>query len=366
MQNQEENVEAVKFFEHKIYPPETFDPTKHDPYQWLVHFESKAGIAKWNDVRKVEFFPNYLDTKAAFWFSEFFLKGDDKTWKDLKTSFLENFSKRQEFPIKDLLLRVLRPKETIQSYFIDKVAMCLMVDPQMEDSTKVKHVLHGIPVTWQSLLTLGPEIKLNELQAKLITLDSLHPRNGGSTPDMVCAASDAVSSLSLTELRSVIREEVQRSMSDLQAQGNSDSPNLNLVQNDVYPARGNINRNPNGGIYRPAVTTCYRCNRQGHIARNCYTQLGQGFNAQSRYPVRFNHYASTPRYPYPGQFVRSTNAYRGITGSYAPRQNYRGIAPQFGPSQNYVPRYDYDSNQPADYGTRGAYVPGQYYPGQGN
>lgn len=246
-------------------------------------------MAGWDERDQIRYLPLFLEKTALKWHDTI---GGTTDWKVVKCRMIDTFSTPmdRDFPEIKLHNRKYNPsKETVLTYYFDKIRLCRDFDPNMVDSMKVKHVLNSLPSDWNlpSLINVG--ITFDSLLDKLVSVDEEMRKR----PEVV-----RNSSLTLEQVKGLFNSEFERYKDDINSKIASVSE---LTANAVMKERGSLPVNRQDfRSNQLSSSECQICNKFGHTADRCYRRFSQDFN---------NPHLN--RSGYAGQSSQSTNSFRG-------------------------------------------------------
>lgn len=292
-----------------------------DPVSWLEDFERAATANHYSDDDKFQVVGGFLQGSAATWYTEATAQGANNQinqWSPQNnlqndTSFTTRFIQR--FRTHTLLTRwrhelqnrVQGPNETVDEYArsIKKLIKQVETDGVRSESSKIhefaKGLRYDIAITTNNLIGLRNDETLSQaidiarrvesnLQGFNSTSRQVHfsPATTSLTAQTSLSSDDAIEKITAS-IAKMLEPLVQ-------------SLNKRPSYNDRPRYDDRTRFNDNNRNSRPPPT-CFRCNRQGHISRDCTTTLSDNSritrenteaNARtSRPPPRQSHYSDT-------------------------------------------------------------------------
>jgi len=272
-----------------------------DPADYLEHFERAAECNSWDGAMRLTQFPAYLTGYAASWYKaataalERNLK-EDWTWSTLRKAFLRSGTSsitRDDDEWK-LLTRKQKPKESCLEYFFAMENIANKVNEDMPDSTRVKYIIRGLLPKYRKLVFMHNPDSTEILQT-LLEKAEVTAKFEGSDEDSDSADEEVPSFHTMKDKRVIVHppsaiesadekkysplEEITARLEALERNRNTgyNRGNINMPYRQRYEMERQVRWNvPQRPTWQPATTPlqprpqlCYRCNKQGHFARNC-------------------------------------------------------------------------------------------------
>lgn len=288
-----ERVEANTMNRRPFAPPPVFrGKGDEDLGDWL-HLYERYGLAlAWTDAEKADNLVFALEDVARRWYVTALRENRLKTWEDWRTALKENFSGDhvREWAYIQLQQRQQQLGETPQEYVSGILQLCARVNPEMPESEKLRHLLRGLrPEMMERVAITNPGTSQEFLQhlQRLTHVGAMarhalmamptHPLPGRHTDTFPLTVQDTSSRVDsvgmLNEPSTVLYAPTRQETPDKStvAALNAMQETLRaltaavdrLGQQDRRPFPRRTSRNTNGQVI------CFRCNRSGHIARQC-------------------------------------------------------------------------------------------------
>ena len=260
-----------------------FKGGNQDPIEWLEAFEQACKANRVADNRILDILPNYLKGTALTWFS----KGNIIYWRN---NMLRNRSFVHQF--KDHYCSIFRKQqwkhqlqnlkqrngETIDEYVAQITELWKRLDPQgmRQEVDKIAEFIEGLRpefiVTVQSSLPRTVDEAINkalaletaysigmELSAYSMIPNYLQGMSGGFVPARTSMAMfQQTLPINLSQHKESMEDMIDRKLALL----------MSKLEEQNKPNNNN-NNNSNNRSNNRDIRTCHKCNKVGHIAKDC-------------------------------------------------------------------------------------------------
>lgn len=139
--------------------------------QYLERFEKIAGSCAWTPEQKYLVMSTTMRGMAMDWHRlwENDHPAAQRTWDLFRTDFLRqwrsvDYEENNEYRLRR---RYQRPDELPEAYMFDVLNLCNKVDANMNDRTKIRHLMHGFHSNIKSLMTIQNPTTLPEFKLQL-------------------------------------------------------------------------------------------------------------------------------------------------------------------------------------------------------
>lgn len=132
----------------------TMDPGKfsgkidEDVDEFIIRFERACKVNGWDTSdKKARYFPCYLTGTALTWLGNFEAANDGPVgYITLRDALRHGYTPKTPEDRADTLLRTrMQTKgETVDNYFHDIIHLCRLANPDMTESVKARHIMHGL------------------------------------------------------------------------------------------------------------------------------------------------------------------------------------------------------------------------------
>ena len=308
---------------NSVVDPGTFSGlSTENVCHYLRHFETVARASDWDGGRKCKYLPCFLRGAARSWYENFitYTTEADLTWEILSAALLSNFNSQsfKELAIAKLGMRFQGDTEAFESYFYDVLNFCTTIDPVMNEESKVRYILRGMrPTLVEKIYPLGCKTTAEVLQhavaqeaaryavaqrtlmATLFQPNVLGSSSFGSVipgalfntgvaphvptapaPPVVVSTplaikAEPIAAISSSDTNELLKELVKE-IKSLRMENGGRQQEQRGGYSDSYRGGGDYKGPPSRSW--DGKPRCFRCNRMGHIAMNCYTNNSNNNN----------------------------------------------------------------------------------------
>ncbi|RWS04997.1 hypothetical protein B4U79_18337 [Dinothrombium tinctorium] len=272
-------------------PP--FDPSKQDINDWILTFNSAT--ANKTDEQKINYLPSVLQNTALQWYAtRKRTQSNESDWKSWETALIAEFGKKLPAILQELNTRQQRQNEQTIDYCRDILRLCSLCNPLMTETEKIAHLTRGISPALKGKVIL---MNANTSSDFIDNVRFLESHKDSSQPN---DQSRIIETLALALIEKTKSE----------AKDNQNAPQLfqqsiRPMDEEIRKIHGQLQRLQeeiaflsNPGLRQPFTTRpfnqrypnrqaqvtrlCYQCNRQGHLARDCWFRENGQRNQRSR------------------------------------------------------------------------------------
>lgn len=181
-----------------------------EPYEdvedWLEQFERVATFNQWSAVQKLQNVYYSLDEGARTWFEN--REARLRTWDDFCREVQETFanSDRRDHAQRLLEARIQKPNESVIMFTEDMARLFRRADPEMPESKKVRHLMHGVKEQLFAGLVRNPPRTVDEFIQEASAIERALLRRSRQYDRMAAATSSSVHACSATNEDSRLRD----------------------------------------------------------------------------------------------------------------------------------------------------------------
>lgn len=253
---------------------------------FMSHFEVVARANDWDFVLKCKYFPCFLRDAAQQWYNNCTRDGPFTSWVRLCDAFREHFNSQSyvEMAEAKLQMRLQGASERFESYFYDVLNLCDIIDPQMSEQQKTRHLLRGMKsdlVEKIYPMNIGDtaallQVAISHEAARFVTaqrrlLSTLMEPGGGEFASVHFPPQGQGSSVGVATVATVGVDETAKILKELAEEVKA----LRLESERRKQSKGNYTYR-NSGRTSDGKVICFRCNEVGHISRVCTRGPPQG------------------------------------------------------------------------------------------
>jgi hypothetical protein len=246
---------------------------------WLEDLLAKFRMAEITESQALKIISTFLDGPAKEWFVE--NRTLFETWVVLKTEFINTYSSpaTKQLASQRLRTRHQRADEPIIEYYTDVLKLCKIVDPHMTDASKIDHLCHGLKFSlMREVLRHAPRTPAEFLEhaKQEEVLDGLVNTSLPTVPhedkyvinSPVTYFSSASHPHAVTSYPRYYQPDSRGFSSNNRTQGHFQHRGSHQMSSHHPTASAR----PSFTSYLPERSQrCYRCNKPGHFARDCWT-----------------------------------------------------------------------------------------------
>lgn len=258
--------------------PETFSG-EGEWTQWICHFENIAAVNEWNDAKKLLWLKARLTARAQLALQHFpeEIRGDYAELKKAMKDRFEPESRKGRYQA-EFQARRRKPQEGWADFAQDLQILVEKAFPNLQ-----KEAREQMALTHYLAQIDNPQLAFSVRQQKPTNLDtavsatlemeSYLPQKGYSL-GVACADVDKQTVQQEVPVAAIGNDTAVGMMKELLDRMKKLETELEDVRE---PNNHRSKQKRTRQSWRPRVV-CWRCNRPGHIARDCYTSLSQGNN----------------------------------------------------------------------------------------
>lgn len=248
-------MEAVREVVPAIQPTSFSGKEEEDVKSFIKSYKRIARANKWTDNTKLIQLPCYLKGAAINWYEtvEDQLTTFDAVMSELESVFTNTTQDAQKHF--KLSTRYQGPSENLWEYFHEMLKLCHDVNPNMDEEEKIRFVLKGLNPKILGKVNLMRNDSVEELRSNLRKVEATAFLLGQTMP----TASNQ-GQQDMQELRNQIAR------LEMSIKGR----NQTNFYNTHKPKFENVKTEP--GRTADGRVICFKCNKPGHFARNCFSR----------------------------------------------------------------------------------------------
>lgn len=149
-------------FVQQTYSPGEFSGNENENVkEFIIRYERTADIYAWDEKDKIKHLPCYLNDTAIKFFNTYQKRiTETTTWEQVKQALTKAFEglARSEMSIFNLSQRSQGTTESIEDYYFSILELCDIVDRNMTENVKTKHLLRGLrPNLLERVMPMDPK-----------------------------------------------------------------------------------------------------------------------------------------------------------------------------------------------------------------
>ena len=291
-----------------LRPPPFKGMTTEDADRWIKNFLSYAEFCNMDNQRKARIFPLMVDGAAEVWYNG--LGNEVKTnWHQLEQAYRQKYIAANNLNwLKEqgLFARIQAPGELVETYITDVRQKCDQLQKGEAETRSI--ILRGLQPTIKAFVIGQQPATLEDLETKAKLAESIEkitPKNPST--DKVNLMQDTYNKTIGDLTRSIqgLEEQIKQQNRDVQFMKNNMrsqrySQGRGIAQ---YPetTKGNfqpfcqrckkMGHRASNCVRRPEASDmiCFRCNRRGHLKRDCNQARGNQIQSSNfhQHPLNF-------------------------------------------------------------------------------
>lgn len=282
-------------------PPIFYGRAGEDVVHWISKFERVAGYNLWDPARKFSHLGMCLEDVALEWFMS--LVPQPQTYDELRTALLTAFrDPNYEYDLESKLRnRFQGVDEPVMTYCYNVVYLCSKLDPDMPEQTKVRHLLRGLkpsllekvyPLVEHGVTntqTLFQLVQRHSQASHLANNSDWSSKILPPTPCMFVTQEQLQKAITGVERKvEQVESKMDAQLKNVQSQIEGSATSVIQAVSDMFKNNAQTNTRQDNTFDNQSTfkrthegkPICNRCNRPGHIARNCQTK--QNFSKERR------------------------------------------------------------------------------------
>ena len=244
----------------------TFDPSdrKQNVNKWIAKINGLKELYRWGDTLTSAFMVERLRGLARDWYDG--LDNIALSWNEWQTQLLAYFERSEELPnrLSEMLERTKRPNETMSTYFMEKLTLVSACN--LKDKEAVECIAHGIK---DDAIQAGIRAaNFNNLEGLRIFLAKYDEKSRVSYPARNDQKHfDKGARLSRRDMKQNDRNRNERHNFNHRSESESSRSGPRYPNWSNQRSEGKTDEKN-----KSSEIICYKCNKAGHIARNCGTK----------------------------------------------------------------------------------------------
>ena len=236
---------------------------RENPMYFILSFQ--LATERLPESQKMNLFRAALTGAAHIWFCGRKLKddmdGEEVTCAQWEQRLQANFAKTEDAAQDELEARHQTESESIADYVRDVLRLCNEVDPTMSEKKRLRHLQKGLLEKYQhDMLVMDPKDTAS-FQEKLFKLSTHRPSSAREAPTSDRAL--------LSSLIASLAAQRPAQESPALAAASAAAPTTDAALAEILKALRGLKGQSRGPRRRQFDGRCFRCNKPGHVVRDC-------------------------------------------------------------------------------------------------
>jgi 3-methyladenine DNA glycosylase AlkC/predicted aspartyl protease len=249
-ENRKENVDSKKGplplkLNELVEKPVVFDGNKPNPRKWLDDYEKASESNSWNEYHKVKYFATFLEKSAHDWLVTIARRklGLEPEWRDLKAAFIRHYLGDSDKRTLRKQLETMKQGEHEKAInFIPRVMRLIsLIDDKMPEEEIVDIIRDKLREEFKQKMTLSILYTVEQLNDACLRIEAELPKPKRDKNDKR-------------------QDQNKKSSNNKDGGKKTDKKDKNADKSSDGKSSDSKNR---------TNRKCYRCERHGHLAKDC-------------------------------------------------------------------------------------------------
>lgn len=262
----------------KVRQPSTFSGEVSEFGGWIISFQNFLDVNKISNEDAVKIAGSYLSGRALILYEITTSRNPSILWPELKAVLCRTFDIiSQDNPMVIMTNRVYNPSvETLAEFYIDKLQLIEKLNVKMSDSDRVAHLISGLDINSQTLLSLRSDISVSNFLSVAQKVVRCQEEYVGTVSATNNHPSQSATNM---DLRNLVQSVVKECFKEYEQKSAMTSYQNNTSNN---PIMSNTMMQP-----------CIFCNKNNHSSSDCFYNPK---NYNSNRGFRYNNYRGNRGY----------------------------------------------------------------------
>ena len=263
-----------------VIKPEIFDGERPKPRRWIQDFNETILANGWSDEIAIKYLPTFLTKSAKDWyFTDIKPKvTPNSKWHEVYKAFARNYMGEADY---EQLRKAVensrqRPGESVSNYIPRIRRLLLLLTPSMPEADQIREIRLKLRSEYKQLLAFSEPKTISALREYCLKIEA-------GFPDRKEDPRGEGSRVNKPRLPTHSRSPIRHSTYERPNGYGTAMPAATNPPFRSYAREGNRGQRANLNM---KDVECYRCNKKGHMSKDCWSNKGEQPRPNNRYPPR--------------------------------------------------------------------------------